>query len=42
MPWQMLCDKTSAILKVIPITEDGELNMNEFYSLLKLKPKLVL
>ena len=41
VPWQMLCDKTSAILKVIPITEDGELNMNEFYSLLKLKPKLV-
>ena len=25
----------------IPMTEDGELNMNEFYSLLKLKPKLV-
>ena len=41
VPWQMLCDKTSAILKVIPMTEDGELNMNEFYSLLKLKPKLV-
>ena len=41
VPWQMLCDKTSAILKVIPMTEGGELNMNEFYSLLKLKPKLV-
>ena len=41
VPWQMLCDKTSEILKVIPMTEDGELNMNEFYSLLKLKPKLV-
>jgi cysteine desulfurase/selenocysteine lyase len=41
VPWQMLCDKTSTILKVIPMTEDGELNMNEFYSLLKLKPKLV-
>ena len=41
VPWQMLCDKTSAILKVIPMTENGELNMNEFYSLLKLKPKLV-
>ena len=41
VPWQMLCDKTSAILKVIPMTEEGELNMNEFYSLLKLKPKLV-
>ena len=41
VPWQMLCDKTSAILKVIPMTEDGELNMNEFYSLLKLNPKLV-
>lgn len=41
VPWQMLCHKTSAILKVIPMTEEGELNMNEFYSLLKLKPKLV-
>ena len=41
VPWQMLCDKTSAILKVIPMTEEGELNMNKFYSLLKLKPKLV-
>jgi cysteine desulfurase/selenocysteine lyase len=41
VPWQMLCNKTSAILKVIPMTEEGELNMNEFYSLLKLKPKLV-
>ena len=41
VPWQMLCEKTSSILKVIPMNQDGELNMTEFYSLLKLKPKLV-
>lgn len=41
VPWQMLCEKTSSILKVIPMNQDGELDMTEFYSLLKLKPKLV-
>jgi len=41
VPWQMLCEKTSSILKVIPMNQDGELNMTEFNSLLKLKPKLV-
>ena len=41
VPWQMLCKKTSASLKVIPMTNDGELDMNSFESLLKLNPKLV-
>ena len=41
VPWQMLCEKTSSILKVIPMNQDGDLDMTEFYSLLKLKPKLV-
>lgn len=41
VPWQMLCEKTKAILKVIPMTELGELNMNQFDALLKLNPKLV-
>jgi cysteine desulfurase/selenocysteine lyase len=37
----MLCEKTNAILKVIPMTQEGELDMNEFESLLELRPKLV-
>ena len=41
VPWQMLCEKTKAILKVIPMTELGELDMNQFDALLKLNPKLV-
>ncbi len=41
VPWQMLCEKTEAILKVIPMTELGELDMNQFDALLKLNPKLV-
>ena len=41
VPWQMLCEKTEAILKVIPMTNEGELDMNQFEALLKLNPKLV-
>ena len=37
----MLCEKINAILKVIPMTQEGELDMNEFESLLELRPKLV-
>ena len=41
VPWQMLCEKTGAILKVIPMSLDGTLDMNTFYSLLSSKTKLV-
>jgi len=41
VPWQMLCEKTEALLKVIPMTQEGELDMDEFETLLKLKPKLI-
>ena len=41
VPWQMLCEKTGALLKVIPMTLEGELNMDEFETLLQLNPKLV-
>ncbi|MEC8247928.1 MAG: cysteine desulfurase [Bacteroidota bacterium] len=41
VPWQMLCEKTAAFLKVIPMTQEGELDMHAFEALLKLKPKLV-
>ena len=41
VPWQILCEKTGALLRVIPMTPEGELNMDEFETLLQLNPKLV-
>ena len=41
VPWQMLCEKTGAILKVIPMSLQGELIMNEYEKLLSDKTKLV-
>ncbi len=41
VPWQMLCEKTGAILKVIPISEEGTLRMDTFHELLNTKTKLV-
>jgi len=41
VPWQMLCERTGAILKVIPISIKGELIIEEFEKLLSPKTKLV-
>ena len=41
VPWQMLCEQNGAILKVIPITDSGELILEEFEKLLSNKTKLV-
>jgi cysteine desulfurase/selenocysteine lyase len=41
VPWQMLCEKTGATLKVIPMNENGELIMAEYDTLLSDKTKLV-
>ncbi len=41
VPWQMLCERTGAILKVIPMNLDGELIMSEYDNLLSNKTKLV-
>ncbi len=41
VPWQMLCERTGAILKVIPMNQEGELVMSEFDKLLSEKTKLV-
>ncbi len=41
VPWQMLCEQTGAILKVIPINESGELIIEEFEKLLSAKTKIV-
>ena len=41
VPWQMLCEKTGAILKVIPMNDKGELILSEFDKLLSEKTKIV-
>ncbi|RTY70307.1 MULTISPECIES: aminotransferase class V-fold PLP-dependent enzyme [unclassified Flavobacterium] len=41
VPWQMLCEKTGAILRVIPMNLDGELIMSEYDKLLSDKTKIV-
>lgn len=41
VPWFMLCKEKGAVLKVIPINDDGELMMDEFEKLLSPKTKLV-
>ena len=41
VPWQMLCEKTGAELKVIPMTLEGTLNMQAYENLLSPKTKLV-
>ncbi|MDA8763233.1 cysteine desulfurase [Flavobacteriaceae bacterium] len=41
VPWQMLCEKIGALLKVIPMNEDGVLLMEEYDKLLSDKTRLV-
>lgn len=41
VPWQMLCEKKQAKLKIIPINQKGELIIEEYEKLLSEKTKLV-
>ena len=41
VPWQMLCEEKGAILKVIPVTDLGELDLEAYEKLLSEKVKLV-
>jgi cysteine desulfurase/selenocysteine lyase len=41
VPWQMLCEQTGAVLKVIPINDAGELLMDAYAALLSDKTKIV-
>ena len=41
VPWQMLCERTGAILKVIPMNHEGELLIEEYAKLLSSTTKLV-
>jgi cysteine desulfurase/selenocysteine lyase len=41
VPWQMLCEEKGARLRVIPVSDDGELLLDEYESLLNEKTKIV-
>lgn len=41
VPWQMLCERTGAVLKVIPMTPAGELDMVTYETLLSTRTRLV-
>lgn len=41
VPWQMLCEKTGTVLKVIPMNNEGELVMSSYDNLLSEKTKIV-
>ncbi|MBT3983145.1 MAG: cysteine desulfurase [Bacteriovoracaceae bacterium] len=41
IPWQMLCQRNGAVLKVIPINDDGEIEIEQYKKLLSNKTKLV-
>ena len=41
VPWQLLCEQTGALLRVVPITDDGELIWEEFERLVGPRTKLV-
>ena len=41
VPWQLLCEQTGAVLKVIPINDAGELSMDDYKNLLGDKTRIV-
>lgn len=41
VPWQMLCERKGAHLKVIPISKEGEINIDEFMKLIGPKTELI-
>jgi len=41
VPWQMLCGETRATLKVVPITDEGAVNLEQFEGLLSSRTKIV-
>jgi cysteine desulfurase/selenocysteine lyase len=41
VPWQMLCEEQGAVLRIIPVNDEGELILEAFYDLLDEKVKLI-
>ena len=41
VPWQILCEEKGAVLKIIPVSDKGEISLEEFDQLLSPRTKLV-
>ena len=41
VPWQMMCERKNAKLRVIPVNDNGEILIDEYLKLLSKKTKLV-
>ena len=41
VPWQMLCEEKEAVLKVIPISESGEISLDDAKALISERTKIV-
>jgi cysteine desulfurase/selenocysteine lyase len=41
VPWQLLCQQTGAVLKVIPVTDTGEIDLDAYRALLNPRTRLV-
>mgnify|MGYP005834938669 FL=1 len=41
VPWQMLCEQTGAVLKVIPVDDNGDIILDEYQKLLSERTKIV-
>lgn len=41
VPWQLLCERKNAVLKIIPITQKGELDLSTLPELISEKTKLI-
>ena len=41
VPWQLICEQTGAKLRVIPVTDEGELIMEEYEQMLNERTKIV-
>ena len=41
VPWQIVCDRTKAVLKIIPINKRGEILFEEFLNLLSDRTKII-
>ena len=41
VPWQMLCERKGAVLRVIPVNDEGEILFDEYLKLLSARTKIV-
>ncbi|MBN2481110.1 MAG: cysteine desulfurase [Bacteroidales bacterium] len=41
VPWQMLCERKGAVLKIIPFNDDGTLEINKLDTLITVKTRLI-